>query len=110
MNDSTQAPVACSLSQADLARRAARWRELAQTALVQVSATPHGQRLAFAAHPGVADELAELAGLERGCCGFASWQVDQADDRLVLDISATDEEGVKAVQAFFEDLPRVGPA
>jgi hypothetical protein len=107
MNDAPQAPaVACSLSQADLTRRAARWRELAERALEQVSATSLGQRLTFRAGQGVADELEELAALERGCCAFATWSVDRAGGQLILDISATGPEGAEAVHALFTDLPR----
>ena len=58
MNDVPQAPpVACSLSQADLASRAARWRVLAEAALQYVSATPAGQRLTFTASQETAGEL-----------------------------------------------------
>jgi hypothetical protein len=109
MNHVPPAP-ACSLSQADLARRSARWRELANSALQQASATPRGQRLTFSASQEAADELEELAALERRCCPFATWSVDSADGQLTLDISATSQEGVEAVHALFSDLPGAAPA
>ena len=96
---------ACSLSQADLAGRAARWRDLAEVALVRVSRTSPGQRLAFRSGQEVADELEELAALERGCCSFATWSVDRTGDQLILDVSAADPEGIEAVHALFADLP-----
>ncbi len=104
------ASVACSLSQGDLARRADRWRVLAEGALEQVSRTERGQRLTFRADPGVAAELEELSALERDCCSFATWSVDQVGGQFVLDISAAGDAGVQAVQALFGDLPRSGSA
>jgi hypothetical protein len=69
MNHVPPAPaVACSLSQASLARRSARWQELASRALQQASRTPHGQQLTFSTSQEAADELEELAALERRCC------------------------------------------
>jgi hypothetical protein len=111
MNHLPPAPaVACSLSQADLAGRSARWRELARSALQQASRTPRGQRLTFSANQEAADELEELAALERQCCPFATWSVHSADGHLILDISATGPEGVGAVHAMFADLPGATPA
>ncbi len=98
--------VACSLSQGDLAQRAARWRVLAEVTLEQVAMTERGQRLVFRADPGVAAELEELATLEGDCCSFATWSVDDAGGQLVLDVSAAGEDAVQAVQALFGDLPR----
>jgi hypothetical protein len=102
-------PVACSLSQADLARRSARWHELASRALQQASRTPHGQQLTFSTSHQAADELEELAALERRCCPFATWTVHSADGQLILDITATSPEGVQAVHAMFADLPGAAP-
>jgi hypothetical protein len=111
MNDVPQAPaVACSLSQAELASRSARWRELAGNALEQVTRTSMGQRLTFRAGQGVADELDELAALERGCCAFATWSVERTGGQLILDVTAIGPEGAEAVHAIFADLPRVGSA
>jgi hypothetical protein len=115
MNDVPQSQVpaqvpACSLSQADLAGRAARWRDLAEVALVRVSRTSLGQRLAFTGGQEVADELEELAALERGCCSFATWSVNRTGDQLILDISAAGPEGAQAVHALFADLAGVGKA
>ena len=104
-NGSRSAPVACSLDQNDLALRAERWRTLAGRAAGQVTRTDSGLRLSFRAEQGVADELADLAALERDCCGFAQWSVALAGDRVVLEVSAPDEVAVAAVQAMFDALP-----
>jgi hypothetical protein len=105
---SAAAPVACSLSQTDLALRAERWNALADRAQGRVSRTGNGLRLTFAAAPGVADELEALAGLERDCCAFASWSVSTDGDRLALDVTAEDRVAIGAVQAMFDTLPTQG--
>ncbi len=77
---------------------------------MRVSRTSSGQRLAFRAGQEVADELEELAALERGCCSFATWSVDRTGDQLILDISAAGQEGAEAVHALFADLAEGGKA
>lgn len=97
-------PVACSLSHDDLAQRAARWDALAARALRHTALTKHGLQLAFAAEPGVADELESLVALERECCAFAAWSVRASVDQLTIEISGESEEAVTAVQALFSGL------
>jgi hypothetical protein len=77
-------------------------------ALRERRVTPRGVRLVFARKPGVADELRELARLERECCAFADWHVDERGDRLVLDV-VTQPAGVEALKAMFDDA-RSDPA
>jgi hypothetical protein len=96
--------VACSLGHGELRPRAARWQALAARALLNVSHTERGLRLVFAADPGVAGELQELAALERDCCAFATWSVGTASGQLTLDVTARSEEAVTAVQAMFAAL------
>jgi hypothetical protein len=97
-------PVACSLGRADLAGRVQRWDDLAARALSQAARTPRGLRLVFTAGPGVADELQALAGLERDCCGFATWSVRTSGGQVTLEVSADSEEAVTAVQSMFASL------
>jgi hypothetical protein len=103
-NEPEPVPVACSLGPSDLAGRAGRWSELAERALVQVSQTERGLRLAFAAAPGAADELRALAAAERECCAFATWSVYSADGELVLEVSGDSPEAITAVQGMFAAL------
>jgi hypothetical protein len=103
-NDQESRPVACSLGRADLAQRAQRWDDLATRALSQAARTPHGLRLVFGAGPGVADELQALVGLERGCCGFATWSVRSSEGQVTLEVSADSAEAVTAVRSMFASL------
>lgn len=97
-------PVACSLNATDLSRRAERWRDLAGQADLRLSRTDRGLRLTFAALPGVAGELTQLAALERDCCAFADWSVVRAGDRIVLDVTALADDAIPAVQAMFAEV------
>lgn len=106
MNDETRVPVACSLSQPDLAQRAKRWQALAGQAEPQVTRTDSGLRLALPAGPGIAAEVNELAELERDCCAFARWSVTSEKDRVVLDVTADDTEAIAAIHAMFAQPPR----
>jgi hypothetical protein len=97
-------PVACTLGTGDLAGRVARWRAVAARAAGRRASTEHGVRLSFAAGPGVAAELRELAVLERDCCAFATWSVRQDGDRILVDVSGDTQEAATAVQEMFSEL------
>jgi hypothetical protein len=97
-------PVACTLGSGDLAARVARWQALAARAAGERGPTEHGIRLSFAAGPGVAAELRDLAALERDCCAFATWTVHQDGDRVLLDVSAGTPEAAAAIQTLFAEL------
>jgi hypothetical protein len=101
MND---VPVACSLNASDLTDRMNRWNAVTDQAKPIVTRTDTGLRVAFSQKPGIAGELTELAELERACCAFASWTVSQELDAVVLDISASSEEGITAVHGMFTSL------
>jgi hypothetical protein len=59
--------------------------------------------LVFGPADGVEAELAELVRLERECCAFAEWRIDRRGDELVLDVSANDATGAKAIQTMFAE-------
>ncbi|TMM01074.1 MAG: hypothetical protein E6G02_13075 [Actinobacteria bacterium] len=98
------APIACSLTKADLANRQECWRQLWQRAAVNAVTTINGLQLLFRAAPDVEAELRQLAELERACCAFADWSVRARGKNLVLEVSAPTEEGITAVQAMLGKL------
>lgn len=88
MTQPTPAPaLACSLSAAEGAERAARWRALLDIHLLSRTATTLGQRLALSSDPAVAAELDALIAAERDCCSFLTLNVERFDDALILDIT-----------------------
>jgi MerR family transcriptional regulator, copper efflux regulator len=102
--DPDNAPIACSLSQDDLAGRQVRWRELADRALLDIAATDDGLRMRFRADPGAGAELRELAALERDCCPFADWTVHTDGDAHVMDIRGSSPAAVATVHTMFAEL------
>lgn len=84
----------CTLTPYELAVRGQRWRALGAA---EATLLDNGLRLEFG-RPA-AEELAELAELERECCSFASWTANGS----VLDITA-EGDAVAAVQAMFGSL------
>jgi hypothetical protein len=102
MNDTP--PVACSLDREGLAARSERWRALADRALVRRVETDSGLQIVFRAEAGVADELRELALLERECCPFAAWEVTTTDGHAELAVTGGGEEAIAAVKQMFRAL------
>ena len=86
----------CTLTPDELAVRGTRWRALGPA---DVTTLPDGLRLEFG--PEAADELGELALLERECCSFATWEANGS----VLQITAGGE-AIAAVQSMFGSLRR----
>jgi len=100
-NDTSTAPVACSLGRDDLATRSLRWQALHSRAAGELTDTESGLRLSFRADPGVAEEVEALAALERDCCAFADWSVRAHSGRIVLEASAARDEAIAALHAMF---------
>jgi hypothetical protein len=96
--------VSCSLGQAELSQRAARWANLSARAHGQASSTESGLRLIFTADQGAGAELRELVELERDCCAFATWSVHENGGHFTVTIDANTPEGIAAVQAMFTSL------
>lgn len=92
--------IACTLNYRQMGDRRRRWHELADRAFVDREETATGIRLVFRDDEGVADELRELAELERECCAFAAWSVEGS----VLEVSGTSDEGVAAVHGMFRSF------
>lgn len=98
--------LACTLGAGDLARRAARWEALTGRSLTRATRTDSGLRLVFRADPGVADELRDLAAMERDCCAFANWSVHERGTELTLDVTADGADAIAAIQSLFSALDR----
>ena len=102
--ETSEAAIACSLSQGDLAKRQQRWLLLGEHAHLGTVLTDKGLRLSFQDEPATQRELKELTALERECCSFADWSLHSHGDTLVLDVTANSAEGIAAVQAMFRTL------
>ena len=106
--DAGAIPVTCTLSRAGLAEQAGRWGRLATRAMTGRAETAHGLRLSFRPGPGVGDELGRLVAVERECCAWADWTVQERGERIILDIRAAGD-GVAALHAMFTDVHEPEP-
>jgi len=86
-----QLPIACTLGADELAERTARWRDLADRALIAAEPTPTGARQRYRATDGVESELRELVALERECCAFLGLRLEVRDDEVILEVSGPPE-------------------
>ena len=97
--------IACTLDREGFADRSRRWHALAEVAPVEVMRTAEGLQLRFRGGAEVAQELRELAELERACCPFAYWTVTANGGELqILDVTAKTEEAIPAVHELFREL------
>jgi hypothetical protein len=64
--------------------------------------TTDGLRLTFRADRGVLDELRSLVAVERRCCAWARWDVDEEGDVVALVVSSSGH-GVHALHRLFGD-------
>jgi hypothetical protein len=99
-DNSATTPVACSLTRADLAEQAGRWKRLAARAMTGREQTGRGIRVSFRPGPGTEEELRALAAAETQCCPWATWTVHADGAQLVLDVRSAGG-GVAALHAMF---------
>ena len=102
-DDGGTVPVACTLTQVDLAAQTGRWQQLATRAMTERAETADGLRLSFQLRPGVEEELRTLVAVENECCPWADWTVDSDDEQIVLDVRSA-REGVTALHSMFTSL------
>ena len=93
-------PAACTLTSDAAAERRLAWQALADHALIEQRETECGVTLSYSAASGIQAKLRELVALEADCCAFADWRVERRGDRVVLEVTAS-EDSVDALQAMF---------
>lgn len=96
-------PIACTLASGDPATQRERWLRLGSAAIVERAETEDGLRLTFRADPGVEPELASLVAVERDCCAWAEWRLEQDAETLTVDVRSTGD-GITALHGMFTAL------
>jgi hypothetical protein len=81
-------PIACTLTGADPAARAAELRALGADGLVSVSAAPGRAVLRFRARAGVRERVEAAAAAEAECCAFLDFDVEHDSEATTLTITA----------------------
>ncbi len=94
--------IACTLTTSDLAAQRGRWLRLIRVSGSGRVETADGLRLGFRADSGVAEELEQLAAVERRCCAWAAWSVTRSDDRVELAVTSAGD-GVAALHSMFAE-------
>jgi len=99
----SRAPVACTLTSADLAAQGRRWERLAARAMTGRAPTADGLRIGFRPQPGVEEELRALVAVENECCRWADWTVALEDGQIVLAVLAAGD-GIAALHGMFAGI------
>ena len=97
MAEPVQLPIACTLTGASLAERAAWLRRLGDAALIE--GARHGDRLELRFRPAAADDVRELVRAERECCPFLDFRVEDAAETIGLIVTGPPE-----AQPVLDDL------
>ncbi|MEU7032975.1 heavy metal-responsive transcriptional regulator [Streptomyces sp. NPDC046237] len=82
-----EAPVACTLGNAELSERTEQWRALVARA-ARREEIDDGLRLSFPPDAGLAGQIAALAAAEQGCCAFFDFTLHLTPDYLQLSVRA----------------------
>ncbi|MBB4661791.1 hypothetical protein [Conexibacter arvalis] len=84
----THAPIACSLSAAEMPKRLAEMRAIGAAALLTADRTDTTAALRFRASQDTRDKLAAIVAAESRCCGFLSFDLHDETDAIVLTITS----------------------
>ena len=97
--------IACTLSDTDLKSQQERWLALGENFGLGRQETKDGLRLSFRSHPAIRKELEALVAVERECCSWAAWNVDDDGDGDALVMAARSQgTGVTTLHGMFMQL------
>lgn len=105
---SATAPVACTLSAADMGSRLTRIRLLTRTYLRGHDMQGSTLRLTYGLD--AAAELSAIVELERECCAFLAFHLTAGPDALQLLIVGPPQGGTDAQWLFSQFLPDASPS
>jgi hypothetical protein len=84
----TELPIACSLTAAEMPGRLAEMADLGRSALLSVERDDTRAVLRFRADAEICERLAAIVAAEAKCCAFLDMTLTDEHDALVLKISA----------------------
>src|SRR5262245_1347000 len=84
-------PIACALDGSSMKGRVAEWASLARRALVERRPHPSGVALRYRRDANAESELLRLIALERECCAFLEFHLEQSPTELSLTVSGPEE-------------------
>lgn len=101
MNDT--APIACTLTDADLRDRQHAWLKVVSYA-TGTREIPGGLAFEFSAAPGIYASLAELVRLEAECCAWMAFSLEDGSTMLRMTVTAKGQDGERGVRLSFAPL------
>jgi hypothetical protein len=102
----TRVPIACTLSGPAMAGRLRRIKALTDRSLI--SHELRGDQLRLVYHSDAAAEVRAIVELERSCCAFLDFVVQEVGQSVELIASAPPEERDSAAWLFSQFLPGKG--
>lgn len=103
MSDSNQMPIPCTLGAADHKRRLAWIEALTQQALRERNRDDLALHLTYA--PEAADRVREMVAVERACCAFISFDLDERGAAVHLIITVPEAARGSTDMLFTPFLP-----
>lgn len=94
-------PIACSLTAADAARQRDAFAALCDRALVDVERGTSSVAFRFRDEDGVRREIEEYVSVERGCCGFLDFKIEDGDRLPALRIAAGEGTPAAVLHAMY---------
>jgi hypothetical protein len=101
--------IACALSAADLAERAAELEALGRDALLDSREKPGRAVLRFRPDPVIQERVEAVVAAERECCAFLDFRLEHGDQASVLTIAAPDG-GAEMVHELAQAFGRAAPS
>jgi hypothetical protein len=106
---STEPPIACSLSAAELPQRLAEMADVGRAALLDVRHAGTHAELRFAADAGVRDRVDAIRAAESRCCAFLDMALTDEANTVLLTIDAPEgaEMALTELVDAFRDATQV---
>jgi hypothetical protein len=100
-------PILCDMTDAPdtAAERLAEYERLFLGALVGRERSEEGIRFRFRADPGLEDWVRDLAGREKACCAFFSFDITAHGDEVWMDASVIDDDLARQILDEYYHLP-----
>ena len=99
------APIACTLSAAELGERGVAWSELTSRWGRGSTLGPDSVVLSFARDPGALARLERLVDQERECCAWIDFEIAERDQTVDLVMGATPQGLPIVAEMFGATLP-----
>jgi hypothetical protein len=100
-------PIVCDMTDAPdtTEDRLAEYRRLFGSDLIGRERTDEGIRFRFAARPGLAAEIRDLAAREKACCAFFDFEISEHGDEITWDASVVDDPIARQILDEYYALP-----